>query len=194
MVRQVPITGPLVATTATPNKKEGFIILSRSSGLVLEVTGNSKDEGAKIQQAPDNGQMNQHWNIARINDGSYVIQSFSSGLLLEVAGAAVTDHATIQQFPNVGGQNQHWELIPVNVSAPDLPFPLLSNASKFVKIRNRSSGKVLDVPGKTAAPNVAIQQLSDVAGNHNQEWQLVSVGMIETQPQSGVGGGGPVIL
>ena len=60
---------------------------------------------------------------------------------------------------------------------PDLPFPVLGGSMTFYKLRSRLSGKVLDVPGRSADPGTLLQQYGDNGAN-NQLWQLISVGDI----------------
>jgi hypothetical protein len=176
---QYKVTRTIIRTEAgdvnQPDMTKAFIILSRSSGLVLDVPGFSNDAQTPIQQFPDNGGQNQHWQLVPVDGRFFQVRSLSSGLVLDVRGASRDDHAVIQQFPDNGGQNQHWEFIPVFVGPPDLPFPVLGGGTTFFKIRCRRSGKVLDVTGRSAEPQVQLQQAGD-SGGSNQLWQLLSVG------------------
>jgi hypothetical protein len=156
-----------------PVPHKAFLILSRSSGLVLDVPGASRNAQTPIQQYPDNGGPNQHWQLIPVDSGFFKVRSLSSGLVLDVRGASHDDHAVIQQYTDNGGHNQHWQFIPVDAPPPDLPFPVLGG-TRFFKIRSRSSGKVLDVPGRNADAHVQLQQYGDNGGN-NQLWQLISV-------------------
>src|SRR5262249_13982148 len=116
------VTWTLIRTEASdanqPDPSKAFLILSRSSGLVLE--GPTNDEQAPIQQAQDTGGLNQHWQLIPVDGGFFKVRSLSSGLILDVRGASHDDHAVIQQFHDIGGQNQHWQFIPVRVPPPDL--------------------------------------------------------------------------
>jgi hypothetical protein len=158
-----------------PDPSKAFLILSRSSGLVLDVPGLSHAAQTPIQQYPDNGGRNQHWQLVPVGGGFYKVRSLESGLILDVRGASNDDHAAVQQYPDNGGQNQHWQFVPVAGPPPDLPFPVLGGGTTFFKIRCRKSGKVMDVPGRSADPQVQLQQYGDNGGS-NQLWQLISVG------------------
>jgi hypothetical protein len=140
----------------------------------------TNDEHAPLQQAPDTGGLNQHWQLIPVDGGFFKVRSLSSGLILDVRGASHDDHAMIQQLRDLGGQNQQWQFVAVQVPPPDLPFPVLPGGGLFFKIRSRLSGKVMDVPGRSADPGIKIQQSSDSGGN-NQIWQLISVGEITAQ-------------
>jgi hypothetical protein len=169
------ITGGTV-NHPVPSKK--FIILSRSSGLLLDVTNASTAAGAKIQQFPDVGSENQHWQFVPVDGGFFTIQSISSGLVLEVVNDSHDNNAQIQQSQPNASTNQHWQFIPVSVPPPDLLFPVLTTGGLFFKIKSRVSGKVLDVPERSADQSIIIQQFSDNGGN-NQLWQLISIGDVQ---------------
>jgi hypothetical protein len=165
-----------VGDAHTPEAGQTFIIASRSSGLVLDVTGGASAAGVPIQQYADNGTPAQHWNLIPIEGGEFfVIQSALSGLVLEVAGDSKGDHAGIQQGVDLGAYNQHWAFEAVPVGGADLPFPVLPNSNSFYRIRSRLSGKVLDVPSRSAEP-VKIQQYPAQTGvANNQLWQLLAL-------------------
>ena len=65
-----------------------------------------------IQQFPDDGGANQHWQLVDVGNGLFKIVSQSSGLVLDVPGFA-TGAIGIQQFPDNGGKNQRWRLVTV---------------------------------------------------------------------------------
>jgi hypothetical protein len=164
-----------VGDAHTPEEGQTFIIASRSSGLVLDVTGGASAAGVPIQQYADNGTPAQHWNLIPVEGGEFfVIQSVLSGLVLEVAGESTDDHAGIQQGVDLGAHNQHWAFEAVPVSGADLQVPVLLDDS-FYRIRSRLSGKVLDVPSRSAVP-VKLQQYPAQSGEaNNQLWQLLAL-------------------
>lgn len=165
-----------VGDAHTPETGQTFIIASRSSGLVLDVTGGARTANVPIQQYADNGTPAQHWNLLPVEGSEFfVIQSALSGLVLEVAGDSPDDHARIQQGEDLGAYNQHWAFDAVPVGGADLPFPVLPNGNSFYRIRSRLSGKVLDVPSRSAEP-VKIQQYPAQPGEaNNQLWQLLAL-------------------
>jgi hypothetical protein len=73
---------------------------------------------------------------------------------------------------------------PASIAPPDTLLPVLAQPSGYYKIRSRSSGKVLDVPGRSANPGVKIQQFTNQTGeSNNQVWQLRGVPEVpETHP------------
>ena len=174
-----------------PQAAKTFIIASRSSGLVLDVPGGVSTVDVAIQQYPDNGTPAQHWNLIQAEDEYFTIRSVLSGLVLEVAGDSEADHANIQQGVETGAYNQHWTFETVSIAGPDLPFPVLPNNNSFYKIRSRLSGKVFDVPNRSADP-VKIQQYTSKSSDYNNQlWQLIA---IDDAPPAITTGEQPVII
>jgi mannan endo-1,4-beta-mannosidase len=147
------------------NRKErqdmsAILIVSQSSGKVLDVPGSSSTNGTRIQQFTSNGNANQRWQFVHVGSGLWKIVSESSGKVLDVPGFSTTDGTQIQQFTDNGGSNQRWRLVPV--------------PSGGVKIVSEVSDKVLDVPGFSTTDGTQIQQFTDNGGS-NQRWKLISV-------------------
>ena len=184
-----------VGEAHTPEAGQTFILASRSSGLVLDVTGGARTAGVPIQQYADNGTPAQHWNLLPVEGGEFfVIESALSGLVLEVAGDSKDDHAGIQQGVDLGAYNQHWAFEAVPVGGADLPFPVLPNSNSFYRIRSRLSGKVLDVPSRSAEP-VKLQQYTAQTGvANNQLWQLLALAKAPPAVTTGPPApGGPIL-
>jgi hypothetical protein len=66
-----------------------YEIVSVHSGLALDVTGKSKDDGAKIQQWAYGGGANQKWKLVPGSDG-YEIVGVGSDKCLDVTGRCRT--------------------------------------------------------------------------------------------------------
>ena len=96
-----PVRGPDPGST--------FLILSRASGLVLDIPDATNNPGIQIQQFPENGGGNQKWKLVAVPGNYWNIQSLSSGLVLDVEHSSNDNHARILQWPNNGGRNQQWE-------------------------------------------------------------------------------------
>jgi len=113
-----------VGDSNQPDPNTAFIILSRSSGLVLDVTGDLRTDGAQLQQFPENGGDNQHWQLIPVAGGFFQIRSRSSGLNLDVPSSTHANGAIIQQFHDNGTAAQEWTFEPVPVPPPNLIFPI----------------------------------------------------------------------
>ena len=91
-----------------------FKIINRSSGLALEIGGNTPMiDGTKANQWPYWGGANQQWAITETSPGSrqYKIINRNSGQALEIGGdntAKMQTGATANQWPYVSGASQHW--------------------------------------------------------------------------------------
>jgi hypothetical protein len=173
-----------VGAANEPEAGKLFIILGRASGLVLDIPGGARTAGLQIQQWQDNGTAAQHWELEPVGDGYFMIRSSLNGLVLQVDGNSGSDHAQIQQAAATNSTNQHWMFEQVAVPPPDIELPVLTPPSPFYRIRSRSSGKVFDVPERSATPGIKIQQYTANTGdNSNQLWQFVQVPVIaETHP------------
>ena len=97
------------------------ILLSKNSGMVLDVTGGSVSNGTVIQQWDWTGGTNQQWNIVPLGNGYNKIVNVNSGLVLDVTGgsssAAFQNGAPIQQWSWTGGANQQWQIVPTGTAS-----------------------------------------------------------------------------
>jgi glucosylceramidase len=134
-----------------------YAIEYAGTGMVLDVTDVSYENGAIIQQWYDFGTDNQRWRFESVESAYLRIVSVSSGKSLGVVGASLDDGALIQQWDFSGGYEQQWTVT------------LLDDGT--YSIVNRLSGKALDVPYGSADNGVQIQQW-DYHGGANQRWNV----------------------
>lgn len=131
-----------------------YIIKNALSGKVLDVTGGSFENGAKVQQWSFTGGMNQQWHIKPVGYGPtterYIV-SVQSGKFLDVTDQSPHNGAQIQQWSFTGGINQIW--------LQNTPY-----------IQSKSSDKVLDIPGDAIFADGTILQQWDGNGGENQKW------------------------
>lgn len=90
-----------------------YKIFSRNSNLVLDISGNSTNNGGVLIQYSDNNGDNQKWRLDANGDGTYKIVNKNSGLVLDVAGASTQNGAQVFQWTSHGGNNQRWSLVKV---------------------------------------------------------------------------------
>lgn len=86
-----------------------YIIKSKYSGLVLDIEGESKDNGANIYQYKDLGGDNQRWYFDPTGDGYFYIRS-GLGTYMDVAGGGAYDGCNIYSWSFNGGNNQKFWL------------------------------------------------------------------------------------
>ena|SRR5579864_8009409 len=84
-----------------------YQIISRSSGLLLEVKGNSS--GDTVDQWAAQGTPNQEWGIVDVGGNNYQIINHSSQLVLEVKDKSYA--GTVDQWAAQGTPNQEWTLM-----------------------------------------------------------------------------------
>ena len=88
-----------------------YYIVSKKSGLYLDVKGGSKAAKTIVWQYPRNGSNAQKWKLKSAGKGYYYIQSKVSNLFLDVRGGSKSDGATIWQYNLNRTDSQKWKLI-----------------------------------------------------------------------------------
>jgi hypothetical protein len=142
-----------------------YTIRARHSGKVLDVAGESMEDGAELIQyqasLPVSG--NQSWLLEVTPDGYYFIKARHSGKALDVQAASQADLTRIVQYaPFAQSASQQWKIEPVS--------------DGYYKLVARHSGKVLDVAGESREDWAQIIQYTDYAATSlNQQWQLETV-------------------
>jgi hypothetical protein len=129
-------------------------IVSRLSGLCLDVESRSTRNAANIQQWTCSGGSNQLWDVIDLGRGEYSIISHASNKALTVAGGA-SDGANIEQNRWTGGDNQRWRVERAG-----------NGAYRLVSVSHRSC---LDVEGAKREDGANIQ-LWGCSGGANQTW------------------------
>ncbi|MGD9210110.1 MAG: RICIN domain-containing protein [Desulfobacteraceae bacterium] len=137
-----------------------YKIVNKNSGKVLDIEGNSNDNGANVIQWTDNGESYQQWQLINLDNGSVKFVNNGSGKVLEVKGWSNSNGGQVAQWSDNGGSNQHWKLSDAG--------------SGYYKIVNHNSGKLLDVSDESRNDGGNVIQYSDTGGS-NQHWQLEEV-------------------
>jgi hypothetical protein len=149
------------ADAQPPNTSDWYTIVSRHSGLALDIQGVSTEPGAILTQYTNWANPNQQFRFIDSGGGYYRIQARHSGLVLDVWDFSTADGATVAQYTNLNGANQQWQ---VN-----------KDAAGYYSFVNRNSGKALDVYGWSTAAGDPIRQWT-VTGAANQQFSLIPVG------------------
>jgi alpha-L-fucosidase 2 len=151
----VQVTVDLPATASTGPSR----LVNRRSGAVLDVSGGSTADGAKVIQWPWSGSANQQWRLLPNRDGSFRLSCARSGKVLDSPGGSGQGAALVQWADN-GGTNQWWTLVPAT--------------SGYHRLVNVGNGWCVDVEGGSTANGAGIVQ-RPVSGESSQEWQIVGV-------------------
>ncbi|MEZ4380840.1 MAG: RICIN domain-containing protein [Nannocystaceae bacterium] len=94
---------------ALPEAAGFYRVTNAATGLVLDVSGVSKEAGATVHTwdrliDQSNQQLHLRWNI----DGGFLLRFRHSGQVLDIKGGSTAAGAKIIQWPAHGGENQRW--------------------------------------------------------------------------------------
>ncbi len=127
-------------------------IISKATGMCLDVWGVSKAIGTGTGEAACWGGANQIWNLIAAANGSYQFISLNSGLALDIGGPTATyPGLAIQNTPS-SSVTQHWQLI--------------KTADGYFNVENAGTGGCLD------GSNTSAVQPQTCSGTAAQEWSL----------------------
>lgn len=93
-----------------------FVIVNRTTGMVMDVKDASRNDGAVIQQWTWNQSGAQRWRLEAKRPGLFQIVN-ASGKCIDVSGASKNVGATILQYQCNGGDNQLFRLTRATQSA-----------------------------------------------------------------------------
>ncbi|GAA3463798.1 poly(3-hydroxybutyrate) depolymerase [Saccharothrix longispora] len=148
------------AAAATVDTGAWYVLVNRTSGKALDLSGSSTADGARITQWMRHDAANQQWQFQDSGGGYYRVKSRHSGKVLDVPGSSTADGAAIQQWADHGGTNQQ--------------FRLADSDGGHVRLIARHSNKAVEVQGSSTADNANVVQYAD-HGGANQQWQLAKV-------------------
>jgi GH18 family chitinase len=137
-----------------------YRLQNRHSGLFMDVSGNSSNDGANIHQWTGNDCLCQQFTFTHLGNGTYKIIAKNSGKSLDVASFSLNDGANILQWPYHGGTNQQ--------------FTAFATGDGFYKLKVKNSGKLVEVAGFSTSAGGNVQQWAD-GGQASAQWRLVPV-------------------
>jgi len=146
-------------------------LINNNSGKAVSVKDSSTTDGADVVQSTNSDGTNQRWLLVPMNtvDTStwYTLVNQYSGKALDVADkdpndddAKVThtdDAAKATQWARDDTSSQQWKFVDAG--------------GGYYRLKNRYSGKVLDVPGASTTDGTVLDQSSD-SGANNQQFSL----------------------
>ena len=156
------------AETAQPSAQVAngiYWIQNVASGLVLDVSQGSRNNGARIWMYHLNHTPAQQWRLERQSNGSYAISAVHSGLMLEVRNSSFNSGAQVAQWSDANIHTQRW-------------FIYNANGNLF-ELVNSNSGLALDVMGGSTQNRTFVQQYRR-NGTAAQRFRLIPV----NQPQN----------
>lgn len=133
-------------------------ITNDNSGRSLDVAGQSREDGANVQQWDYARQDNQDWEIINVGRNEFAILNRNSNRVLDVADTNINDNgANVQQYRWSGRDNQRWRLESVS--------------GGLYRIVNVASGRCLDVHEQSRSNGANVHQWR--CGNErSQRWRI----------------------
>ena len=151
-------------------------IVNRATGELLDVFGASSEDGGNIALWPDNGGLNQLWDIRqqyktyngffKVDDYLY-FENVNSGRMAEVANFSLNDGANVQQYG----------LTPTEVSRH---WYIKQAGDGYFYIVNANSNKYLSADSNATRVNVVQNSFT---GSQLQQWEFV---LANPDPASGL--------
>jgi hypothetical protein len=151
------LKGDLLKTDVFTGGKDfnlsGTFVIKNKNGLVLDVSGNSKNDNAAIITFNQNNGDNQRFKLEQLSDLSYKITAVHSNKAM-----TVNDKNKVVQSSWKNTDEQKWKIT--------------SNDDGSVKITNVKNGRVLDIPGNSSVIRTEMWTHSD-NGTPAQRFSLV---------------------
>ncbi|HLP78545.1 MAG TPA: RICIN domain-containing protein, partial [Candidatus Paceibacterota bacterium] len=140
---------------AGPIANGTYKLISRNSGLALDVTNTIPTQPSYLDQFGYWGGVNQQWTMTHLGNNVYSIISRYSGRCADVYGASTADGARIGAWDYLAQNNQQWTAT--------------ATSGGYYTLKAVNSGKMMDVSGGSTSPGASIIQWTSNGGN-NQQW------------------------
>ena len=127
-------------------------------GLILDVRGESTEDGARLQTWTWSKSDSQIFTLNRVGNGVYTIQNVHSQKMLEAVSGNTGNGTFVQQWASNSTQSQHWMA--------------LDAGNGYLRFYGSKSGKYMDVTNANASAGTGIQ-IWEATGFPAQEWQIV---------------------
>lgn len=145
-------------TSSIKVERAKYRIVSRHSGLCLDVTAANTANGANVQQYTPNGTDAQSWYISfNTDDSTYVITSALNGKALDVEGWSTENGGNLIMWDNNNTNNQRWYITGID--------------DGYCFFINKHSNKAIDVSDWSATDGGNIHQW-DYFAQANQQWKF----------------------
>ena len=129
--------------------------------MVMDVTGASKNNGARVQLYQGNKTTAQKFKVQHLGGGYYKITCVASGKVLDVSGGSTKNGAILQQYTWNGSESQRWII--------------KAQSGGTYSILTAINGNVIDLPGARATNSNKLQ-MYQWNNTNAQKWKFVKVG------------------
>jgi hypothetical protein len=140
-----------------------YKLVNQDTGLLLDIQGQSTNNGGATIAATDDGTASQRWRIAPLSGGDFNLVNLGSGLLLDVPGGHTTPGTQLDEWNSNGGSNQQWGLVGQYSGA----YTIVSTNGNAVDIQGAASDAGGPESGAPVVENAMTQ------GASSQAWRLV---------------------
>jgi len=134
-----------------------YRIMHKGTNQCLDVTNNSSQDNANVQQYTDNGNDAQRWKIELMPDGFYKLTHKGTNQCLDVSNNEAQAGTNVQQYTDNNTDGQRWKIERMS--------------DGYFKFTHKGTGMCLDVGNNSSAPNTNVAQWVD-NGNDAQRWKL----------------------
>ena len=117
----------------SPDPGRAYAIVNRATGLVLDVPGGSKTQGATLDEWANTGDDWEKWTTTDVGGGYYSFTNVNSKLVLDDTGNSQASGNVLEQYADLGRANEQWQ-----------PSP---TGDGYYRLVNRSSGLAAAVIG-----------------------------------------------
>jgi len=144
---------------------DGVYFIVANNGMVLDISGASAANGARLSTWAFTGGTNQQFRFERQADGNFRITAVHSGRVLDVSGNSMADGGEIIQYDwGNGPANRRWRV---------------QGSGGSFNIVSVSSGRFLDVPATSREIGTGIVQWG-TANQANRQFRLVPLAQANT--------------
>ncbi|OZG61789.1 1,4-beta-N-acetylmuramidase [Bifidobacterium lemurum] len=127
---------------SVPTGKKVRVTSMAKSNMVMDISGGSVANGAKVQLYAWNETDAQRYTFTEVGNNVYRIVNVKSGKVLDAASGATGNGTAVQQYESNGTTAQHWHLMKVGSGYAFL---------------NSKSGKAIDIPSGNASSGAKLQ-------------------------------------
>jgi Ricin-type beta-trefoil lectin domain len=159
----------VVAIPGTAYAGPIYKVINYNSAKCLDIAGVSMSDGADAHQWTCHGNPNQRWEFTSDwwSDGYLLLVVQHSGKCLDVSGPSTADGAQVHQWTCHSGFNQQWSITGGPLGGTPVP------GSGRYQLKNRYSGKCLEVAGGSGSQGATIRQWTCNGGLH-QLWVVAT--------------------
>jgi hypothetical protein len=163
------VLAAVVAVPASPAAADtpNYHFINYNSSMCADVKDVSTSNNASLQQYNCHTGLNQLFRMTGDwwSDGYFLIISANSEKCLDVRDRSTSDGAVIQQYTCHSGFNQQWTITGGPIGGVPVP------GNHWYTIRNRQSGKCLEVNGASQSIRATLVQRTCNGGLH-QLWAV----------------------